>query len=202
MSAKRFQNVGEFIADGQELVQGPPPAKLDESELLRLAAADLAHFRPLYEKWMPPVYRYFYYRVGNVQEAEELTSQVFLAVCEQLPGYRHRGCFSAWLFGIARRRAAEYFRKRRSHLALEAVDTPDPEADSMTQAAHGDEIHRLRELILALPEKDQEYIRLRFVAGLTYSEMGSLLKKNDEAVRKYLARLLIRLQNRLEGIDE
>lgn len=202
MSEKRFLEAGEIIGNGLELVQEPPYAEVDESEQLRLAAEDLAHFKPLYERWMPPVYRYFFHRIGNIPDAEELTSQVFLAVCEQLPKYHHRGSFAAWLFGIARRRAADFFRRQRRSVQLEAVDPVDPGPDPLAQAASGDEIRRLRGLIRALPEKDQELIRLRFVAGLTYSEMGSLLKRNEDAVRKYLARLLIRLQNRLEGRDE
>ncbi len=175
---------------------------LDESELIRMAAEDPAQFKPLYEKWMPPVYRYFYHRVGSVQEAEELTSQVFLAVCEGLPRYRHRGYFAAWLFSIARRRAAEYFRKRPSPVPLEAVDPADPEPDLLAQAAREEDIRRLRELIRALPEKDQELIRLRFVSGLTYGEIAPLIRRNKEAVRKRLSRLLVRLQNQLEEKDE
>jgi RNA polymerase sigma-70 factor (ECF subfamily) len=202
MSEKRFQEAGEIIANGPEPSTGSLPLELGESEQIRLAAKDLAHFRPLYEKWMPPVYRYLYHRVGGVQEAEELTAQVFLAVCEKLPAYRHRGHFAAWLFSIARRKTAEYFRKRLRFDSLEVVDIADPEPDPFTQAADGDEIRRLRELIRALPEKDQEYIRLRFMAGLTYGEMAVLFKKRKDAVRKYLSRLLARLQNQLEERDE
>ena len=107
------QNGGLLVNDA-EVQPDQVLSGLDECNLIRMAAEDLAHFKPLYEKWMPRIYRYFYHRVGSAQEAEELTSQVFLAVCEGLPNYRHRGYFAAWLFGIARRRAADYYRLFRS----------------------------------------------------------------------------------------
>jgi len=180
----------------------PPSVDGDDGELIRLAKEDLAHFQPLYEKWMPPVYRYFYHRVCNPQEAEELTGQVFLAVCEQLPGYRHQGHFAAWLFAIARRRAADFYRKRQPLAPLDVFNLADPSPDPQEQAAQADEIDGLRELIRALPEKEQELIRLRFAAGLTYSEMAPLLKRNEDAIRKRLSRLLARLQNQMDGKDE
>jgi RNA polymerase sigma-70 factor (ECF subfamily) len=199
MSTKIIPTNRGITANGLDLGHEPPPADMAESELLRLAKENLAYFKPLYEKWMPPVYRYLYHRLGSVQEAEELTAQVFLAVCEKLPEYRHQDYFAAWLFGIAHRRAADFYRKRAPSASLDDFDPADPAPDPLAQAVHAEEIRHLRELICSLPEKDQEYIRLRFVAGLTYNEMAALLKSKEDAVRKYLSRLLIRLQNRLEG---
>lgn len=202
MSPKDSPTNNGITANGLGLDYEPPPADLAEGKLLRQAKENLASFKPLYERWLPPVYRYFYHRTGSAQEAEELTAQVFLAVCEKLPDYHHQGRFAAWLFGIARRRAAEYYRKRPRFISLDTFDPADPAPDLLTQAAHTEEIGRLRELVCSLPERDQEYIRLRFVAGLTYCEMATLLKRKEDTVRKYLSRLLIRLQNQLEGSDE
>ncbi len=173
-------------------------ANLDEDKLIRLAREDLAQFRPLYERWLPPVYRYFYHRVGNSQDAEELTAQVFLAVCEKLPAYRHRGHFAAWLFSIARRRAADYFRKRDPSVPLEIIDPADPAPNPLVQAINSDEIQRLRGIIQSLPERDQELIRLRYVAQLTFGAIARLFNRKEDSVRKQLSRLLVRMQNQME----
>lgn len=67
----------------------------EDEKMVNSAQESLAGFKRLYQKWLPPVYRYFYYRIGDVKDAEDLTSQVFLKVYEELPRYRDRGQFSA-----------------------------------------------------------------------------------------------------------
>jgi len=50
----------------------------------------------------------------------------------------------------------------------------------------------------ALPEADLDLVRLRFTAELTYGDIGDVLGKSDEAVRKQLERLLARMQSEME----
>lgn len=173
-----------------------------EVEIVQAAQESLAGFKQLYLKWLHPVFRYFYYRVGNVKDAEDLTSQVFLKVCEELPRYRERGCFAAWLFTIARNKASDFFRHESREVSLESIDSVDEAPDLLLQAVHSDEIRRLNRLIRSLPEAEQELIRLRFVAGLGYREIGQVLGRKEDAVRKSIQRLLARLQSQLEASHE
>ena len=47
----------------------------------------LAH---IYDTYAKPIYRYHHSRVSNAPDAEDLTSQTFMAVIEALPRYQHR----------------------------------------------------------------------------------------------------------------
>ena len=71
----------------------------------------------------------------------------------------------------------------------------------MAQAIQSDEIQRLDSVIRALPEAELDLVRLRFTAGLTYGDIGALLGKQEDAVRKQLARLLERLHSQMEDDD-
>ena len=159
-------------------------------ELVQEAQTSLAGFKRLYQRWLSPVYRYFYFRNGNVKDAEDLTSQVFLKVYEELPNYHENGQFSAWLFKIVRNKAIDYFRSGTKEVSLEFIDPVDETNDLLSRAVQSDEIRRLRRLIHSLAEDEQELIRLRFVVKLGYREIGVVLNRNEDAVRKTISRLL------------
>jgi RNA polymerase sigma-70 factor (ECF subfamily) len=176
---------------------------LDEDAKLVLAAQqNPAEFKQLYLKWLKPIYRYFYFRVGNAKDAEDLTSQVFLKVYEDLPRYRNRGCFSAWLFAIAHARVVDHYRKGSREVPLDSLPPAASSPDSPSLADQAADVRQVMDLLQTLPEEEQELLRLRFMAGLSYREIGLALNRKEDAVRKSITRLLDRLQVQLEDSDE
>jgi RNA polymerase sigma-70 factor (ECF subfamily) len=176
----------------------PELSRQAEIELVAAVQQDPGAFRMLYEQYARPVYRYLYSLAGNQAEAEDLTSQVFLKALEDLVKFRNQGGFRAWLFTIARSKAMDAYRKRRRELPLDVVDLPSPDPDPLATAIHREEVERMRKRLSALPEDEQELLRLRFVAGLSYAEIGEVLKRSEGAVKKALYRLLDRLEEQME----
>ena len=74
---------------------------MDEIELLRAAASNANAFAELYHLHVTRVYRYQMAHVGSAQDAEDLTSQTFMAALEEFHSFRRSGSFAAWLMGIA-----------------------------------------------------------------------------------------------------
>ena len=60
----------------------------------------------------------------------------------------------------------------------------------------------MQTLISDLPENDLELIRLRFIAELSFSEIGLVLNRKENTVKKSLYRLLARLKSQLEVSHE
>jgi RNA polymerase sigma-70 factor, ECF subfamily len=154
-------------------------------------------FAALYDRYVERVYRYLRGRVGSAGEAEELTAQTFLAALESLPRYDHRGYFPAWLFAIARRKAADHFR-RRPPVPLEEAEPLASGEDPTLDVTRAEQADQLARLIQTLEEGERELIRLHFSAGLTFAEMARLLGKKEDTVKKSVYRLLERLQGRME----
>lgn len=172
-----------------------------DNDLVSAAQSDLHAFDALYLRYVKQVYRYLYSRMGSQPEAEDATAQTFLSALEGFDGYRHDGYFGAWLFAIARRKAADYFRQAvRSRFLPD--DLPAPDADLLQQAAHNERLRDLRRVIADLPEEEQELIRLRFAAQLGFAEIARLMGRNEDALKKSLYRLLDRLQSQLEESND
>ncbi len=160
-------------------------------------------FGTIYRSYLDPVYRYLLARVGSPADAEDLTSQVFLAALEGLSHYQHQGYFAAWLFSIARRKAADFFRRQANENPLDPEnDPPSPEGDILSQIIHRENMQRLVNQIAHLSEDERELLRLRFAARLTFDEMAILLHRKTSAVKMSVYRLLERLENELEANHE
>ena len=173
----------------------------DEAALVRAAKTDVEVFALLYDRYVQPLYHYCYHRTNNVHDAEDLTSQTFLAALEAFPHYRWDGHFAAWLFTIARNKVVDYYR-RRPNLPLEesTVSFPHPDLAVETEISqqNGVLLHAIREL----NEDEQELILLRYVAELSFVELGKVLHKSEGATKKMVYRLLARLKSQLEAAHE
>lgn len=162
------------------------------------AKTDPAAFCRLYDHYVQPIYRYIYSRVGSTHEAEDITSQTFMAAYEALGRYRERGQFSAWLFRIARSKMNDHFRRSRREVGLEAAGEILEREDALGALIRAEELSRIRFLVNHLNEEEQELIRLRYVADLSFGEMAELLGAREDAVKKSVYRLLARLKGQME----
>lgn len=174
----------------------------DEHFLIQAIREDPGKFGELYNLYVERVFRYLYSRTGNIQEAEDLTSQTFLTALEAISHYRQDGHFSAWLFKIAHNKAMDHFRQGKKTISLEEKreipDVPDP----LHTVMQSEQIVMLRTLIRSLTEEERELLRLRFLAEMSYEEIAHFLQRNEEAVKKSLYRLLARLQRQMEVSHE
>jgi len=173
-----------------------------EVRLIKAARKDKLAFGELYKIYVERVFRYLYSRIGNVQEAEDATAQTFLAALESIEKFRQDGHFAAWLFGIARNKGMDYFRKQNNTILIEEAYEISTEDNPLTRIIQSEQATTLARIIRDLPEEERELLRLRFLAQLSFPEIAHLLHKNDDAVKKSTYRLLARLHSQLEDSNE
>ena len=151
----------------------------EDLKLVMAAQRNPAEFEHLYLKWLKPVYRYFYFRLGNIKDAEDLTSQVFLKVYKDLPRYRSKGSFAAWLFSIAHARLVDHYRrdnhKSKREITLDKLEIPCNAPGPLSLAIRKKEIERLVLIMKDLKEREQNLLSLRFMAELSFQEIGQVL---------------------------
>jgi len=175
----------------------------DDGALAREARGNPAAFAELYRRHVNRVYRYLLVRVGDVHDAQDLTAQTFLAALEGIAGYRGRGEFVAWLLGIARRKAADHFRRGRTTLPLEAaahVPDPNPLPDAVIEQRL--RLERVTRALRGLSPDRAEALSLRVFGGLNAAEVGRVMGKSEAAVRMLVHRAMHDLQERLAPAAE
>ncbi len=162
----------------------------DESVVL-LCARQPQAFAELYRRYETRVYRYLLVRVGSAHDAQDLTSQAFVAAFEGIRSYAGKGAFAAWLFGIARRKLVDHFRHYDHALPLDdAASEPHP-GQTLDQQTH--ERLQLNQITAALrriaPER-AEALSLRIFGELSSAEIAVLMNKSDAAVRMLVHRAI------------
>ncbi len=178
-----------------------PSLEADEELAVR---GDNAAFITLYRRHLRSVYSYLYSRLGSVQEAEDLTAQTFERAWASLSSYRPTGLFKGWLFTIAYRTLADYYRHRRVHTVAGSeaeylVDgSPGPEAAFM----QAERLQFVLSVIAILSEEQQEIISLRFMAELPYKEIAQIMGKREAAVKMAAYRALEEVRRRCADGDE
>lgn len=174
--------------------------EVEVTDLVRRAVrGDAQAFGALYDRYLERVYRYVYYRVGSVEEAEDLTEEIFLKAWEAIGRYREQGVpFSAWLMRLAHNHVVDYFRTCRPTVQLaEAVParTPDPEHVAEQRLATEAVLRAMR----SLTSEQQQVLILRFIEELDHSEIAAIMGKNEGAVRALQFRGLSALRAAMAG---
>jgi RNA polymerase sigma-70 factor, ECF subfamily len=168
--------------------------------LARAQAGEEAAFACLFRDVQPGLLRYL--RVIT-PEAEDVASDTWLQVVTGLTGFRgQEEAFRAWLFTIARHRAADAGRSRSRRSAVpfavsEAAEQPlAPDAADL--ALDGISARAVVALIATLPRDQAEVVMLRVVAGLDVADVARIVGKSPGAIRVTAHRALRRLAGHLE----
>ena len=175
---------------------------LDEHQLIADVRKDPTKFGLLYKKYANPVYRYIFTRTGNKQIAEDITSQTFLSALESFSKFRQDGNFGSWLFTIARNKVNDHFRRNKTVTPFHEAELIADGSDALADSIQSDQAKIVQSLINELTEDEQELLRLRFIAELSFSNIARVLHKSEDAVKKSTYRLLARLQSQVEVNNE
>jgi RNA polymerase sigma-70 factor (ECF subfamily) len=172
-------------------------ADAEEAELVRKARRrEPEAWAQIYDRNYTFIYRYFYARLHNQAEAEDLAAQCFLRALAGIGGYSYRGKpILAWLYRIAANLAADRIkdRLRRSTAVL------DESAVSGLQAGPEAAIENLDLLraIDSLKRAQREVIILRFLMSLPTREVARMLGKSEAAVHSLQVRAVEALRRDL-----
>jgi RNA polymerase sigma-70 factor, ECF subfamily len=177
----------------------------DDAKLIQRAkAGDPQAFSTLYDRYQPRIYRYVYFRVHDVPLAEDLTSEVFVRLVENIQAYRDAGRpFLAWLYTIARNLLTDHYRREARALLVPVDDTLL--SDGVDPARHAQssfEQQQLLDALAQLTDDQRQVIELKFFEEVDNTSVALLLNKTVGAVKSLQHRALASLARLLITTEE
>jgi len=164
-------------------------------------------FQTFYQENLGLVYRYVYSKVENREEAEDLTSQIFLKAVKGVQ--TERGSLSAqkWLFQVARTTIADHWRVHYRHVSTTSLEVLLEEgwegpADTKQNTIETHPVDRVERLLLALPEQYREVLNCRFLLKLSIRETAVKLGLTEANVKVLQFRALKRASELEELVSE
>lgn len=177
--------------------------------MLAYAAGDVAAFEQLYALHRRALFQFLLNSCGNEAIAREHYQDVWLRVVKNRSSFQPGTPFNAWLYRIARHRVIDHYRAQKRvppiTAASEMDDTytnvsslfamplmPD-EIASLTQRSDS-----LSEALQLLPDVQREAVLLRHIAGMSVSEVASVVDVGVETVKSRLRYAVVKLRSTLQ----
>ena len=173
---------------------------IEETELIELLKKkDRAAFKSIVETWQDMVYNTALGILQNAEDAEDVTQEVFIQVFESVSSFKGESKFSTWLYRITVSKAMDHIRKkkRKKRFAFiqslygkndePIIDPPDffHPGVSMENKENAAVLFKAME---QLPPNQKTAFVLNKVEGLSYLEIGDVMKITDSAVDALLHR--------------
>ena len=160
-------------------------------------------FSRLYEQYLPRIFQYVIYRVGDRTTAEDLTSDIFNKALTNFTKYDSgKAAFSTWIFSIARNTLIDYYRGRSRKQKLQKEAEAEVLAFSTSpeeEASRSEEIRKLRECLSLLNPNERELISLKFSSEMTNREISRVTGLSESNVGTILCRAVRKLRDGFLG---
>jgi RNA polymerase sigma-70 factor (ECF subfamily) len=158
----------------------------------------------LYERYSSLVYRLAFRVLGNSQEAEDLTQDIFLTLWRSRNYDPNRGSLGSYLTTLTRSRAIDKLRSRGtqtkflqrwSQLMVTESSSPSPfEAASLSQRSE-----QLKAAIAQLPASQRQVLEMAYFAGMSQSEIAKQLETPLGTVKSWCRQGLLNLRKNLQN---
>jgi len=182
--------ISSGVAEDAPSQRGPAFAYVES-----LQRGDHESWRLLFDEESAALYRYVFSRLGNAEDAEDVTNQVFEEAWRSIGRYRDEGLpLRAWLFGIARNVAGSHRRRFMGRNAQVSIDAL--QIEGRPDAVHTEMLDLVRALASIDPAQ-AETISLRYIHGLSLIETAAVLGTTVDGVKGRQQRALAALKRRL-----
>ncbi|MCX6952341.1 MAG: RNA polymerase sigma factor [Verrucomicrobia bacterium] len=180
-------------------VDSPTEQRSDHALMLAVRDGELDALGELFERHHGPLFGFLVKLTGQRTAAEDVAQTVFQRMLKYRHTYRDDGSFTAWMYHLARRCAADHFRKTNAapH-ATDPVDLQDFADDAPDAGDHAtvrDDHALLHTALSRLDRDDREVLLLARFQELSFAEISGILECSVGAAKVRAHRALHELRN-------
>ncbi len=180
---------------------------MSDEQLIRLhLSGDPGGMDAIYDRYCDRVYRLAYSKLRSAQDAEDVTSAVFLKLCKSLDSFRGEAKFSTWIYTVSSNAVMDFIRRKRNSVSLDADFRTDDgdyvpreiEDDSLGPEDHvadADFVRYVLGKLDALPPGQRSVIELRYFMELSYQQIAEQLGVELGTVKSRLNRAIAALRS-------
>lgn len=190
-----FPSLPALVSSSESMCPRTPAEVSDHELMLSVRDGEVRRLGDLFERYHGPLYGFFVRMTGQRTLSEDLVQLVFYRILKYRHTYRDEGKFSAWMYHLARKVAADHFKKQRSNqtVSTETVEIeqlPDDSAHSGEQAAKSDELQLMRSAFLQLTHEQREILTLHRFQHIAHDDIARLLDCSVGAAKVRLHRAI------------
>jgi RNA polymerase sigma factor (sigma-70 family) len=181
-----------------------PLAQRSDASLVEAAGEQPEAFAALYRRYEAPMLGFLARRLPSAELAADLLAEVFAAALAAIrDGVAPADAWAPWLFGIARHKLADSYRRgqvedaARRRMAMAPVALTDDDIDRINALRGQPEV---LSWVDELPAEQRDAILARVVDERDYADIARQLACSEQVVRKRVSRGLAGLRARMEGI--
>lgn len=164
---------------------------------------DPLDWQDIYHVFLPRVFHYFCYKVGDPIVAEDLTAVTLEKAWMKRQNFRfERGQIQGWLFGIARNVAIDHFRKNSKELDLETFSEFDLAPSFEDDIQRRLDYQFILKSLARFPDRERELIAMKYGAELSHREIARLTGLSESNVGTILHRVVEKLRTEWEKNHE
>ena len=156
----------------------------------RLGRGDVRSFETIFYRHYDRVYGVLFRLIGNRQEAEDVTQEVFIRLYRQpFEGQRDHN-LSAWLYRVATNMGYNHIRSRKRRWSRNRILVPesnDKQSDPAEEVSAIETREKVRAALAELPERQTQLLLMRQM-GFSYAELADCFGVAPSSVGTLLAR--------------
>lgn len=171
----------------------------EKTILERAQRGDTDAFEQVYDFYVPRIFRFVFLKIGNKENAEDITSETFLRFWSFIRKEKvNSETAEPILYKISRNLIIDFYRKKEIvTLEIDEVtinQISDAQRSFIDQMINREEIKEMMRALREIRDEYQEVIILRFVEELEIEEIAEITGKSKGAVRVLSHRALKSLE--------